>query len=111
MFSEKFLLKLSFVCTLIGIIGLVAISIYMEPLHVNTEQIDDSYLGKKVVVNGTVFNYANKGTIFFDLNGIKSVIFEKNAVNTNIKNGDFVTVKGTVQLYKNDIEIVVDKIL
>jgi exonuclease VII large subunit len=105
-----FIAKCSLVCIVFGLIGLYLISQFIEPEFVNLSNIDKSYLNKIIRTSGKIDNIflSNSSTLFLVLeeggNKINVVMFNVNYI--NFKKGDYVIVKGEVNLYRNKLEII-----
>lgn len=112
--NDKDLMKLSFAIAVLGIIALFLVTEQLEPIAVPVELIDSSYVGKNVVVNSTIKSLTIKDdNIFITLNeGMRVVVFKNKALddNYNLKAGNKISVVGKVQLYKNELEIIAEKI-
>ena len=119
MITDEQLQKMSLVLAIIGIIGIVIVSLYTEPEKLEISKITEDKLGRIVQASGTITSFFTKdGHVFIDLQDtsgtVQVIIFERTARNQkdayNLKKSDNVTVIGKVLLYKSKIEIQADKI-
>jgi len=118
MISDSQLFKLSLSLSIIGIILLFFVVEYIIfPSNVKISEIDQSYLGKDVIVTGKVVSYTSKNKNYFitleDDKEIKLVMFERDAKNTiinEIKENEKVMVKGEVNDYRGELEIIIKDI-
>lgn len=106
--KEEYILSVTF--AIIGLAALYYSTQLMDPANVNTEEIDESMLGDSVKTSGSVedvFNYENHQ--FFDLEDETGAVSVANFdYNKRVDEGDKITVKGTVDMYEGDIQIIVD---
>lgn len=110
--KDKTLIKIALAWSLIGIAALLFISEYSEPDRIKIIELGD-HTGKIVYIQGIVAKttYAEKVTIFEVDDGtsdIKVVAFEK--MNKTIDKGDEIVVYGKVDTYKNELEVIANKI-
>ena len=114
MYSDEFLTKLSFIIAIIGIVLLFIFAQNVEPLEVEIKNIDDSYAGRSVKINGDIteiFFSKDKETMFLtvaDEKDIKIVMFKNDlkTMDENLSIADNVIITGKVALYKGDLEII-----
>ncbi len=109
--ENKFLI-IALVWSLIGLFILLVLASFSQPPQPTISQLGDN-VGKVVVLNANVtsVNY-KQDTVFLtleDLTGSIPAIYFGNP-KYEIIIGDFVAVKGKVQLYKGDVEIVVQEL-
>ena len=111
--------RISLIIAIIGIVMIYAISIFIEPESVTTGSIDLGDTGKYVIINGTITSMnVNDGHVFLDVDDgtgtIMVVMFERTARNYpeiyNVKKDDNVVIKGQVNVYKSEIEIIASSI-
>ncbi len=113
MISDKKLMQLSLATAVIGIIALYVLVSVVQPKAAAIAGLKDM-AGQNVLVSGVVTGYMeSKGTVFITLennSSIKVVMFANDAEKYpdvyKIKEGDNATVKGKVQYYKNELEII-----
>ena len=110
------MLKISIIVAIIGIISIYFITNYLEN-KIDISQANEHF-GEKVTVKGNVGQLFRKnGNTFFrlyDFSGdIKVVAFKKSKIPEaeQLKQGDIVSVTGKVSKYKNELEIIADKIM
>lgn len=114
MISDKLLMQISLAT---AAIGLVALYILVSLSGYRHAAISSLKVGENVFVSGTISDYTeSKGNIFFTLkndSSVKVVMFSTNAERTlrlKLKDGTNASVKGKVQFYKNEIEIIAKEI-
>lgn len=103
--EEKIILRVAWACTIIGIAGLIA---YFQLVSVEKKEL--FFVNENtIILEGGVSNVRNGKTSFatFKPDEMPMVAFE----NLGLKNGDRVTIRGKISLYKDRKEIVVDKII
>jgi exonuclease VII large subunit len=117
MISDSQLIRLSFAIAVAGVVVLFFVVQLTEPLAVRIVEINEAMSGQSVITNGTVSSLSIKdGNIFFTLSdeeAIKVVIFKKDAEKNEayqLENGDKIRVEGKVSIYRDELEIVVEKI-
>src|SRR3989344_4484353 len=113
MYSDKFLIKASFLMAVVGIVLLFIFVQNIEPLPAEIKNIDDSYVGKSVKVEGIIDSIGydkNKETLFLTVSDenkdIKIVMFKKDLENMkeNLSVSNNVVIRGEVALYNGDLE-------
>lgn len=96
------------IATLIGLILLGITTVAAEPQRVSPEEVDKSMLGKKIAVEGSVNNLSRyKQHAFFQVNSVDAVMFGYPGF---IFNNETVVLKGRVDLYEGDLQVVGSKI-
>ena len=115
MYSDKFLIKASFLMAVVGIVLLFIFAQNLEPLEAEIKNIDDSYVGKSVKVEGIIdyIGYGkDKETLFLTVSDenkdIKMIMFKKDLKNMegNLTSNDKIIIVGEVALYNGDLEII-----
>ena len=107
------LLKISFILSIIGIIVLLFLSTTLNPPETKIGDINDKLLNQKVIVKGDVFNIKKYEDSNFQVISIKDetgkidVTLDKI---TNFKMNQTINVKGTIQQYKQYLQIQADEI-
>lgn len=115
--NDTSLAKLSFLIVVIGIIVLYFISQALEPEEVSISQIDESFIGSAVSVEGLTKNVKITEHVFFDLCDseacINVVVFESDARRApniyKLQDLSPLRVSGRVDLYKGELEIMADE--
>ena len=111
--KERVLLVIALVWSLIGLFILMLIANYSEPPQLSVSQLEDK-VGKIVAVNAEVDSISYKqDTVFLtlkDSTGTIAGVFFGNP-KYEIIESDSVAVKGKVQLYKGDLEIVIQELV
>lgn len=109
--EDKHLKMISLAIAVAGALGLAVISLQNEYTPANIYEINEKMLGKKIYVNGTVISFSEtENAVFMTLeNGgrIKAVFFDR----VYAKKGSNAVVYGKVNIYKNELEIVGEKII
>ena len=108
------LLKISFISSLIGILVLIIIvnSIPVRLIPINN--VDETYLGKRIAIQGKIFSITN----YDDQNFQTMILKNESALIHVISNSkvpinktlDTLRIIGKVELYKNELQINADKI-
>ena len=106
------LLKLALIWSIVGIFILLCVAVLTEPPEVKISELGQ-YLDKMVVVSGFVQDATYKEKVsFIDLSDgtdwITVVVFDK--MEKRIYEGDQISVRGKVSLYKGKLEIIADEI-
>ncbi len=112
MISDKELMRISVIISVIGLIALFLIVTFMGP---SRTAISELRPGEIIVAGGAVSDYSeSKGNIFFTLtNGssVRVVVFSTDAEKTHaFAEGDNVTVTGKAQFYMGEMEIVAKEV-
>ncbi|MBW6461711.1 MAG: hypothetical protein K0B07_01555 [DPANN group archaeon] len=110
--SSRDIIYLSFTITLLGLILLVYATNTFTPEITQIKYIDESFQGKYVFICGTVKNIKTIGqntiiTLESENVQINSIFFD---TKQNIKLNNNICIKGRLEIYKNTIEILGDKI-
>lgn len=111
--KEKTLLKLSFLCSIVGIISLFLTNKFFQPEQVKISQLKEEMNYARVLGEIKTKYTSKTETTFLNIEDesgtIKAVIFK--GVSTNgVQKGDFVEIIGEVQEYKGEPELIVKKI-
>lgn len=109
------ILKIAVIVSVIGVVSLYFITNYFDN-KIDISKANDNF-GDKVTVKGSVGSvFRSNGNTFFrlyDFSGeIQVVAFQKSSIPEaeQIKKGDQVAVMGKVSKYKNELEIIAQKI-
>ncbi|MBI4096028.1 MAG: OB-fold nucleic acid binding domain-containing protein [DPANN group archaeon] len=109
--QDKTLIKISLAWSLLGLFIIMLIAAYSEPKTIQISEMDQN-VGKTIVIFGNVEKAKYGKTSFIDLYDVTgnttAVIFDNPENKT--KAGDYIGVKGKVQLYKSNFEIIADEI-
>ncbi len=122
--SDKEIYKIALITTIIGVIGLIISSSYIETKELTIEEITSNNINEKISVNGTIseIKYSkNSNTCFltlYDGSGkINIIVFESGLTDFEDHNIDInqfknkkVKVTGTVTQYNNELEITIDDV-
>ncbi|MBI2233374.1 MAG: OB-fold nucleic acid binding domain-containing protein [Candidatus Aenigmarchaeota archaeon] len=118
MISDKKLIYISLIISMVGFLSMVAITMAIEPRYVSVSQITSEMTGQEITTRGIIDSYfTNEGNVFITLKNrtsVKVVMFSREAGKQpwvyDLRKGDSIAVEGKVQIYKNELEIVADKI-
>ncbi|MBS3168226.1 OB-fold nucleic acid binding domain-containing protein [Candidatus Woesearchaeota archaeon] len=111
--EENLIIKLSLICTILGIILLVIISDKIELPSSEISSISEKEIGKNIKVIGKVNRVTEKNTITIidleDKTGIIQIVAFK-PENLKLKKGGLIQVRGKVSLYESSTQIYADSI-
>jgi DNA/RNA endonuclease YhcR with UshA esterase domain len=119
MITDEKLRKICLVFIIIGLVGMVLFSQYSTPTAKRINEIGEEHVGKSIQVSGKISSISvNEGNIFIDMSEgsdtITIIMFERTArtqkESYNLSENQSITVFGKVSLYKEELEIVADKI-
>jgi RecJ-like exonuclease len=101
-------------CLTISILGLIFLAIYAENAETPRIRLNEveNYLGKTVITNGIVERVSVTPTVSFITlrdGSFRTAIVAFDPI-SNIRRDDNITITGQVKLYKNELEIVAEKI-
>ncbi|MDO5822868.1 exodeoxyribonuclease VII large subunit [Methanosphaera sp.] len=112
---DKEIFKITLTTTILGLIGLIILSGYVNPEELSVNEIDKSKIDNQVKVTGIIENYTitKTGTMIVTLNDgsdvIKVVIFPSTSLNTTLYNGMNITVTAKVVEYNGEMELIIEK--
>ena len=112
---DKEIFKITLTTTILGLIGLIILSGYVNPEELSVNEIDKSKIDNQVKVTGIIENYTitKTGTMIITLNDgsnvIKVVIFPSTSLNTPLYNGMNITVTARVVEYNGEMELIIEK--
>ncbi|MDP3027746.1 MAG: hypothetical protein Q8N63_08640 [Nanoarchaeota archaeon] len=107
------LFKISLITSLTGIFVLLILSNILEPKLMNIEQINEKMLNRKVKVQGEIFNIKSYEDSDFQIISIKDNTGKIDVTTDkilNMTNNQEIIVIGSVQEYKQYLQIRADKI-
>ncbi len=111
--KEKFLLKIGFICSIIGIISLYIISSNIEISESSLNKINNENIDETIKVKGIITRQTNlENMIILNLkqeNEITVIMFNTNT--SELKQGDTIEVTGKVEEYKGEEEIIADEVV
>ncbi|MBI2971161.1 MAG: exodeoxyribonuclease VII large subunit [Candidatus Aenigmarchaeota archaeon] len=117
MLSDSQVMKVSLVVSVVGLVALFLVTLDLEPNKVSLNEITDSMVGQRIQASGMIKALSVKeGTVFFTLvNGseLNIVVFEKDARRGKFNettNGENVTVDGTLNFYRGELELIATKV-
>lgn len=106
--EDKSLIKICLFISLTGIITLAILSYYQEPG--SSSSISSKDIDKIVKINGEIkYLRETKGTYKLTIDDTKVTVFKTKKL--ELKKGDYVEITGKVQEYKNQLEVIADKII
>ncbi len=109
--QDKTLIKIALAWSLAGLFALILLASFSEPAEIKISEMEQN-AGKTVVIFGTVENAKYGKTSFIELSdatgNTTAVIFDNPENKT--KAGDYIGIKGKIQVYKGDFEIIADEI-
>jgi RecJ-like exonuclease len=110
--DEKQLFNIAMLSSIIGLIGLSTVSYVYEYKLTAIGDIDESYIDKKVLVEGVISELrSNKGVYSFtvtdETGSIKGVIFSEKL---NVKNIQNARATGSITSYNKELEINVERL-
>lgn len=112
---DKEIFKITLTTTILGLIGLIILSGYVNPEELSVNEIDKSKIDNQVKVTGIIENYTitKTGTMIVTLDDgsdvIKVVIFPSTSLNTTLYNGMNITVTARVVEYNGEMELIIEK--
>ena len=114
MISDNKLIKISLIVSVLGLIAILFSSQTIVPEIVEIGDINENNIGQYISIEGVVTDLDSSGNTTFieisdDVNSIKGIIFEGN-LNKEIFEGDELKLFGNIEIYKNEIEIIIKKI-
>ena len=110
---DSTLVKISLAWALIGIFILMVAANLAKPAEISISGLADN-IGNTVVLRGEVTRAAYRESVsFIDIkdNSSKATVVLFDVPAQNLSAGDFIAVKGKVSVYKNELELVADKIV
>lgn len=104
--------KICFIFSLLGIISILAIVNFTEPKIIQISSINSKYLEKTIKITGQITSVKVTETNFTIFN-VKDQAKEITAVCDcpNIKKGQRIELTGRVEEYKNQMQIIADKVV
>ncbi|MEM4248136.1 MAG: OB-fold nucleic acid binding domain-containing protein [Candidatus Nanoarchaeia archaeon] len=111
--KDRGLLVIALVWSLVGIFLLILAALFAEPEHISIDKLGDN-LGKTIIVSGTITRSTYLENVAFidiydETGKALIVLFKEPAYKPDL--GDVIAVKGKVQLYKDELEVVADEII
>ncbi|MBI5061096.1 MAG: hypothetical protein HZB67_02180 [Candidatus Aenigmarchaeota archaeon] len=116
--NDEQIVKTCFIISLIGILLLFVYTELLKPDPIKIGDIDDSTLGKNVVIEGIVKNIdIIDGNVFIEItdgNKIDAIVFERTASRYpmvyDVMENTPIRIVGKVENYKGALEVVVESI-
>lgn len=113
--NDKKIYKISLVTTVIGLIGIVLLSGYVNPETVTINQIDKSKIDNQVELDATVISVTQTRTntqiikLGDETGTINLIIFSSVDLKTKLSKNQHVRVIGKVTQYNNDLELILEE--
>lgn len=112
--KEKTLLKIALIVSFIGVTILFFISDNIEIKEKSIDKINKAEIGEKVKIKGIVNNIIDTDKVMIieitQPSKINIIIFKEENEVIKINNSDFVEVIGSVEEYKGEKEVIVDRL-
>ncbi|MBU2638369.1 MAG: OB-fold nucleic acid binding domain-containing protein [Nanoarchaeota archaeon] len=120
--DEKQLFRIAFICTFIGLIGVIAASQLIEVKTISIEEAKQAKEGSYVKITGNVINIRQTQAAFFldvaDNTGEITIVafpdnkglIQKEVLPAFMDKGSNVTIEGKTSIYKGMPEIMAEKI-
>ena len=111
--KDRGLLVIALAWSLIGVFLLILAAMFAEPEHISIDKLEDN-LGETVIISGTIARSTYlENVAFIDLYDETGralvVLFKEPAYKPDL--GDVIAVKGKVQTYQDELELVADEII
>lgn len=119
MISDEKLVKISLLIAILGVAMIYLSIALIGPQSIVIGDISKNDTGKQVTLSGTINSYgAANGNIFITLGDVTGnitvVMFERTARGQKevyeLKENELITVDGQINVYKNELEIIANKI-
>ncbi|MBS3051003.1 MAG: exodeoxyribonuclease VII large subunit [Candidatus Aenigmarchaeota archaeon] len=119
MISDEKLVKISLLIAILGVAMIYLSIALIGPQSIVIGDISKNDTGKQVTLSGTVNSYSIvNGNIFITLGDVTGnitvVMFERTARGQKevyeLKENELITVDGQINVYKNELEIIANKI-
>ncbi|MGB9675194.1 MAG: OB-fold nucleic acid binding domain-containing protein [Candidatus Nanoarchaeia archaeon] len=108
----KKLLIICLIWIVLGLFGLFLLSAFLEPQEISLADLEKS-IGKTAIIKARVENITYKENVVFlkltDGVNKRNAVFFGNPVYEIIQ-GDYVAIKGVVQIYKGEPEIIIKEL-
>ena len=115
MISDRQLMRLSLIIAIVGVAALFLLTVFIEPRQTDIADINESMIGQNIMVNCIVESvYVNNAVFLVVSDGekITAVALDRFAKEKamQLKAGDKVIVRGKVELYKGELEILISDV-
>lgn len=117
MITERQISRFCWFGTIIGLISLIILSYNIGYENKDIIEITENDIGKPIETSGYVKNLYIGDHVFFDLenkSSINAVVFKDTAKEIGayyLSENMSLTVKGKIEIYKNELEIIVNEII
>ncbi|MBS3777934.1 MAG: hypothetical protein KGY50_01420 [Candidatus Thermoplasmatota archaeon] len=99
---------ITLILAIIGVIFLYTLSLFQQPITINSLQSLENYEGKEVTINGTIMDYSitsyGSQLITIQSNSTQLTIFSDTPIQCH--SGDNIQATGTIQEYKDTWELI-----
>lgn len=113
--NDEKIFKISMITTIIGLIGVMILSGYVNPEKLTINQIDKSKIDNQVELDATVISVTQTKTntkiikLSDKTGSINLVIFPSLDYNTILSKNQKITVIGRVTQYSNNLELILEE--
>ena len=113
--NDKKMFKISLITTIIGLVGIMILSGYVNPETLTIDKIDKSKIDNQVEINATIssITQTKSNTKIIKLNDetgtINLVIFSGVEINHNLKINQEITVVARVTQYNGNLELILEE--
>lgn len=102
---DQTLLRIGIFGSVIGLIILYIGTLAIEPTQLEIQEIDETYIGKLVQVQGQIETIREfESSFLLQIDGIS--VFSLKTLTPEVKKGDWVQITGQVKEYKESLEII-----
>lgn len=110
--KQKTVYKISVFLAVIGLTLMYASSLYIETEKSDIGDIEKSWTGRTVKIEGNITSYSRSGgNAFMDVKDTSGSIFVVDfESDTDLEEGDRVEVTGNVELYEGELEVIAESI-
>ncbi len=110
--------KISLIALIVSVAGLAMLfwaAENLEAKEIKIDEIDKASIGQYVKIDAQIVSYYNNGnTAFMQLydgtGKLKAVSFQQGEQKAAIGKNSFASFEGKIELYKNELELVVEKV-
>jgi len=110
--KENTLLKISLICSLVGILILLVISRSLQVNEKVISELDETDIGSSIRLNGIVTDFQSRGSVILievaQLEEMQVVVFNSNFT---LNKGDAVEITGKIDEYEGKQQLIADKIV
>lgn len=113
--NDKKIFKISSITLIVGLLGIILLSGYVNPEKLNIKEIDKSKIDNQIELDATIesitITKSNTQIITLkdDSGSINLVIFPSTNFNTKLRKGSKATIIGRVTQYNGDLELILEE--